>query len=101
MVLIRPSQVRPTPSPRVEPDAASRRAVLHHPDADQQDVALRARAAHTHTAPYLDAVHETDSDNPVGDALRFCFVNPQTTPADIDLLLDDIVAFGPRGDVDE
>jgi glutamate/tyrosine decarboxylase-like PLP-dependent enzyme len=32
------------------------------------------------------------------DALRFCFVNPQTTPADIDLLLADIVAFGPGGE---
>jgi glutamate/tyrosine decarboxylase-like PLP-dependent enzyme len=32
------------------------------------------------------------------DALRFCFVNPQTTPADIDLLLDDIIAFEPDAD---
>ena len=31
-------------------------------------------------------------------ALRFCFVNPQTTPADIDLLLDDIVGFVPSTD---
>ena len=29
-------------------------------------------------------------------ALRFCFVNPQTTPADIDVLLDDIVGFVPN-----
>ena len=33
------------------------------------------------------------------DALRFCFVNPQTTTADIDLLLADIVAFGAGGDL--
>lgn len=32
------------------------------------------------------------------DALRFCFVNPQTTPADVDLLLDDIVRFESSSD---